>query len=82
MSETLREARGRLEWYLDEIASLHPNDYRHELDAVIDAAAPEISDAMVRQITSYLNRYGGVPLATHQVDNALRAALADRGRNV
>ena len=42
MSE-LREARGKLEYWLDQTASLHPNDYRRELDAVIDAAAPEIN---------------------------------------
>ena len=36
-------ARQKLEHYLDEIASLHPNDYRSELDAVIVEAAPENS---------------------------------------
>ena len=53
MSDTLRKARGKLEWYLDEIASLHPNDYKRELDAVIGAAigvgAPEITEAMVER---------------------------------
>ncbi len=38
-ADPLREARQKLEWYLDEIVSLHPNDYRQELDAVIKAAA-------------------------------------------
>lgn len=39
MNDKLREARQKLEWYLGEIVDLHPNDYRRELDAVIEAAA-------------------------------------------
>jgi len=42
-------ARQKLEYYLDEIASLHPNDYRRELDAVIAEAAPQITDVMVER---------------------------------
>ena len=95
MSDTLREARGKLEYWLDQTASLHPNDYRRELNVVIDAAvegesrlrqikAAHYDDEMRshRRTRKLLARFLGVEVDTEEYDTAFDdAEIREEGQD-
>jgi len=68
MSEQLQSARQKLECWLEQMADLHPNDYKRELDAVIAEALEE------KEVNRWLDKLSRIVAAEITDDGQERAA--------